>query len=97
MTDELGPRLNANEMKVLRFLVRQYSDVGAGFSHFAHIGKGVRLPRAEVRRACRSLKRKGLAEFKNALWYEDGGMYGAGYAATRGAEMMLTHREKKGA
>ena len=37
----------------------------------------------EVRRSCRSLKKKGLAEFYRGLFDEDGKAAGSGYCATR--------------
>lgn len=73
--------LNADEKKVLRALVRGYWQE-ASYMHFAHISRRTRLKRKAVRRACRSLARKGLAEYARGLFTCDGDPYGAGYAAT---------------
>lgn len=77
-----APNLNANEVKVLAAL----ASVGGsdfGCLSFRAIGQRVRLKRPEIRRACRSLARKGLAEFHRGLWSEDGEPRGSGYGATR--------------
>lgn len=73
-------KLNDNERKVLRVLTEEGSDFGV--MCFASIGERVRLKRAVIRRACRSLRRKGLTEFHRGCWTEDGAPYGSGYAAT---------------
>ena len=44
---------------------------------------GLDWDRARIRRACRSLARKGLAEYMRGLWTEDGEMAGAGYGITK--------------
>lgn len=75
-------RLNANETKVLRALVEVWC-ADAGFCAFVYLGEETKLERKDVRRACRALRRKGLAEFGAGLWSEDGEMRGAGYAATK--------------
>jgi monoamine oxidase len=41
------------------------------------------MNRKRIRRACRSLARKGLAEFHRGLWRESGEPGGSGYGATR--------------
>jgi hypothetical protein len=86
-------RLNTNETKVLRTLVEVWRE-DAGFCAFAYLGEETKLERKDVRRACRSLRRKGLTEFGAGLWSEDGEMRGAGYAATRaGREWVDDHAE----
>lgn len=70
-------RLTANEQKVLAVL----SDDGA-YLAFVVIMDRSGLDRKAVRRACRSLARKGLAKYGRGLWTEDGEMYGSGYSAT---------------
>ena len=74
-------KLPAAQAKVLKYLVEVYSEE-FGFSAFQPIMLATRLPRNVVRRACRALKRKGLAEFGQGLWKSDGGLAGSGYAAT---------------
>lgn len=69
-----------NETKVLALLVSGDEDFGA--MSFSGIAELIKLNRKEIRRACRALKRKGLAEFYRGLWTEDGVPAGSGYAAT---------------
>jgi hypothetical protein len=78
------PNLNRNEVKVLAALVSVASgDVDVGYLSFKAIGRRSMLRRPVVRLACRSLKRKGLAQFAIGLWTEDGEPRGSGYAATK--------------
>ena len=72
-------KLNPNEQQVLFYLAGE----GDFYWGFAAIGECVRLDRKEIRRACRSLSRKGLAEFKSGLWSLDGGPAGSGYRITK--------------
>ena len=51
---------------------------------FAPVMGHTGLDRRTVRRCIRRLARKGLAEFHNGLWNEDGEMAGAGYCITPG-------------
>lgn len=81
-------RLNENERKVLTVLVGVYNDSLSYCLPFTPIEMDAGLSRREVRRACRSLKRKGLAKFCKGLWTEDGEPAGSGYCATKtGAEV----------
>lgn len=52
------------------------------YSNFACVQGATGLSRDEVRRACRRLRKAGLAEFRNGLWTDAGDMAGAGYTAT---------------
>lgn len=70
--------LNPTEVKVLAALTSVHGCVLA----FRDVGRRVRLNRAEIRRACRSLARKSLAKFCFGCWTEDGEPYGSGYSAT---------------
>jgi hypothetical protein len=73
-------RLSENEERVLAAL----ASPGIGYCmNFAAIGDLAKLDRRNVRRACRSLRRKGLAEFQIGLWTEDGGPAGSGYSANK--------------
>lgn len=88
MTLATAAKINANERKVLKVLVDYAGDFGC--FPFRPLMQRTRLTRAEVRRACRSLKKKGLAEFARGLCNDDGDFVGAGYGATRlGAEQIL--------
>jgi hypothetical protein len=70
----------ADESKVLALLASGSEDFGV--MSFAEIAQYVKLNRKEIRRACRSLKRKGLTEFHRGCWTEDGVPAGSGYDAT---------------
>ena len=59
------------------------------FYPFAGIMQESGLTRAEVRTACQSLRDKGLAEFSNGLWTEDGYMVGSGYAITPAGQLVI--------
>jgi hypothetical protein len=75
-----APKLTAIERAVLDSL----SDAGEERCYaFAPICQHTGLERSVVRRACRSLKRKGLARFETGLWTEDGEPRGSGYGLTR--------------
>lgn len=71
---------SSNERAVLAALAAAGDSFGV--LSFRGIAARVRLPRSEIRLACRSLRRKGLAEFYRGCWTEDGEPYGSGYAAT---------------
>jgi len=59
-----------------------YEDTGDfGYRRFDDISANTGLDRRTVRRACRSLTRKGLAEYGRGLWTEDGEPAGSGYRA----------------
>ncbi len=71
----------AAEVKVLAALASGGTDFGC--FDFRHIAGMTRLNRKTIRRACRSLARKGLASFHRGCWTEDGEPAGSGYAATK--------------
>lgn len=74
--------MNTAEQKVLEVLL----DTADGHClPFAPIMRHTGLDRRIVRLACRSLKRKGLAEFHVALWDDYGEPAGAGYCASKKA------------
>ena len=80
-------KLNFNERKVLGFLVEYFGPDG-GYWSFAGIEQKIGVDRKTIRRACRSLRRKGLAECHHGLW-NDEGPAGSGYGATKaGAEFV---------
>lgn len=77
-------KLNEIESKVLGALVGAYDTyAGGGFCSFNFLSSETGFDRKQVRRACRSLKRKGLSEFGKGLWNDDGEPAGSGYSATR--------------
>ena len=75
-------KLNHIERKVLMFLVEEFSDEFGYFSFQGIQGNIPGLDRKQIRRACRSLARKGLTKYARGLWTDDGEPRGSGYAAT---------------
>ena len=79
-------KINDNERKILLFLAdpneETFYEEEAGFWSFAPLMERTGLDRRNVRLACRSLARKGLARFECGLWGEEGPA-GAGYSATQ--------------
>jgi len=73
--------MSANELAILKILVEAYTPDEWGAYSFAPLAGQTKLGVKDVRRACRSLAKKGFAEYANALWNEDGPA-GAGYHAT---------------
>lgn len=72
-------KINENEEKVLESL----AELDEGYAkYFRAIVKETGLELKIVRRSCRSLKRKGLAEFMRGLFNEDGETAGSGYGCT---------------
>lgn len=71
-------KINENEERVLRLLAENSSTHGeycVAFKNIADNEADIKL----VRRACRSLRKKGLAEFYRGLMNEDGEVAGSGY------------------
>lgn len=73
-------KLNENERRVLEALAMGGEDFGC--FPFDLLAEDTGLDRKQVRRACRSLARKGLAEYHRGLWTEDGEPAGSGYCAS---------------
>lgn len=77
---KLGPQ----ELKVLKVLANYWHEEG-NCIYFKTIRQEAGTPKlstGQIRRACRSLKRKGLAEYHRGLFTEDGEVAGSGYCAT---------------
>lgn len=89
-------KLNENEKKVLGCLASlepfDYNDTA--FTSFAHISEATELDRKAVRRACRSLTRKGLAVFGTGLCKESGEFAGSGYGATKAGRDLALEMEE---
>ncbi len=79
---KMKEKINENEQKVLLELstIWGYDENFYAFDQLANLTK---LDRKQVRRACRSLAKKGLAEFGRGLMDDDGMVAGSGYAATK--------------
>ena len=73
-------KLNDDEQQVMMFLGLESEPGYYGFAGI--IDNCIGLDRKRVRRACRSLARKGLLQFGRGLWTEDGEPAGSGYGAT---------------
>jgi hypothetical protein len=77
-------KINTIERGVLERLVEGWEcDHNFCYSNFNGLCTELALERKLVRRACRSLARKGLAEYGRGLWKDDGGPAGSGYCATQ--------------
>lgn len=75
--------MNDAEKKVLAILAANHRGGNEFlFCSFSSLGSETNLERKVVRRACRSLARKGYARFASGLWTEDGEPAGSGYGAT---------------
>lgn len=85
-----GPRLSANDEKVLRFLADQSVDFGV--YPFDPLAEQTGLSRREVRLSCRKLARKGLTEFHRGCWTDDGEPAGSGYDATTAGRDLIRAR-----
>ena len=88
-------KINDKERKVLEFLVNG-SDPCEGVEEgmcffFKGISKHTKLHIPAVRRACRSLLRKGLTEFHRGLMDDEGKEAGSGYCATYMGQALISH------
>ena len=82
-------KVNENELKVLQKLSEEFHPEEWRAYSFGPLERLTGLDRATVKRACRSLKKKGLAEFEQTLFDEDGVPAGAGYRATEAGAAYL--------
>jgi hypothetical protein len=76
------PKINDKERKVLEALSDGYHPDEWSAYYFRGIVASTKLTLPEVRRACRSLAKKGLAKYERGLFNEDGEAAGSGYRAT---------------
>ena len=74
-------KINENEKKVLSHLLTIYGDEG-NCTYFKFIAQATGLEIKQVRRACRSLAKKKLAEYQRGLFDDEGFAAGSGYCAT---------------
>lgn len=75
-------RKDSHEWAVLCALYERIPFPGEFFAYFRILENDTKLQTWQVRKACRGLARKGLAEFKKGLMNEDGEVAGAGYTIT---------------
>jgi hypothetical protein len=71
--------LKRDEAVILELL----ADAGDYCFPFAYLMDEAQLDRKTVRRICRYLARRSLAECRHGLWTEEGEPAGSGYMATR--------------
>lgn len=81
--------LNTKEWRVLKILSEHYEDY-ANCLFFRGIAKQAHMNKKDVRRACRSLARKGLAAYERGLFDEDGKVAGSGYYCTKAGSDIFT-------
>jgi hypothetical protein len=74
--------LTQNEREVLRVLFESSQPDGEMCLPFSYIEGDTKLNTKEVRKACRSLRMKGFAQFYRGLMTEDGEVAGSGYSIT---------------
>jgi hypothetical protein len=84
---------NGDQMAVLFCLGEITEPDGEYCAHFAALSRETFLPVKRVRFLCRLLKRKGLAEFHQGLWTEDGEPAGAGYCISRSGKEFIASAE----
>ena len=85
--------LNDHELACLKVLAEYYQDDEEHCLYFRTIEKAAKLDRSTVRRAVRSLARKGLAELHTGLFSSEGRVAGSGYCATEQGAALITDRE----
>lgn len=93
-TDKNGTiKLNEDEAKCLEILDKSYgNDLVYSFSYYeADTG----LDRKRVRRAIRSLARRGFAEYHKGLMDDDGMVAGSGYIGTKKGSDFLQEQQQK--
>lgn len=78
------------QMKVLRYLA--HGEYGYAY-YFSSIARGTKMRKDEVRRACRALARKKLAEHIRGLFTDDGMVAGSGYSCTPAGRKFLETRK----
>lgn len=83
-------QINEKERKVLAILAEAYEPDEWGAYAFKSLSLQTKLEVKEVRRACRSLAKKGLAQYERTLWNEDTGPCGAGYRATEEGAALIS-------
>lgn len=81
--------ISPTELACLRILAERYDDDEGNCYYFRSIAKETKLEIPLVRKAVRSLARKGLAEYMRGLFDQDGMVAGSGYSCTAaGAEVV---------
>lgn len=84
-----GVRINENERKVLEVLEANTRRDGEMCISFSYIEGETKLGLKTIRKACRSLARRGLAQFFRGLMTEDSEVAGSGYCISYDGELFL--------
>jgi hypothetical protein len=79
--DSSTTTISERERRCLDELV-EYFESDMNCLYFKYIASETKLTESQVRRAVRSLARKGLAEYVRGLFDDDGQVAGSGYCAT---------------
>lgn len=79
----IGNAINENEKKVLTVLSAETDTLGERCIYFSLIEYESKLTTKEVRKACRSLRKKGLAYYYRGLMNDDGEVGGSGYCISQ--------------
>lgn len=87
---EVVKKVTETERKVLECLAENSRRDGEMCITFSWIVDDTKLTLAQVRRSCRALRKKGLAEFYRGLMTEDGEAAGSGYSITRAGESVIS-------
>lgn len=87
---EVVRKVNDIERKVLRVLADEYHPEEWSAYSFKGLTGQTKLELKDVRRACRSLAKKGLAAYERSLVDCDGMMAGSGYRATEEGAALIT-------
>lgn len=88
--------LKKDEKAVLAAMINGPSFYGDFcFFPFRYLCNETGLERPVVRRICRYLARRGLAQYQRGLWTEDGEPVGSGYGATREGAQLLDQMEAR--
>ena len=81
-------KLNENEKKALECLAEEYGSE-QNCMYFRTIAEKTKLDLKQVSRACRALRKKGLAEYMMGLFDDEGKAAGSGYCATEEGVKLL--------
>ena len=88
--------LRDDHMRVLRSLDEQSTPDGEWCIYFKHIEIDTGLDRKTVRRCCRYLAKRKLAEFHRLFSYDDGTVAGSGYCITQEGRKIIDDQGNTG-
>lgn len=87
--------LRDDHLRVLRSLAQQTTPHGEWCVYFTHIENDTEMDRKTVRRCCRYLKKRDLAEFHRLFSDDDGMAKGSGYCVTVAGLEVLKERDEE--